>query len=417
MEDLFNIRANTWEVIMNAEEKVKANFENIENIAQYNQYKVIKAMQESRLADIHFNSSSGYGYNDIGRDKIEEIYSKVFSTEDSIVRTQIVSGTHALSLMLTGILRPNDLLLSVSSKPYDTLDDVIGINGTNGSSLRDYFVDYDQVDLNEGGDFDYSEIELKIKSRKPKVVYIQRSGGYSFRKALSINQIDKLCSMVKAIDESIIIALDNCYGEFLDYKEPTEVGVDIMAGSLIKNPGGGIALSGGYITGKKNLIDLVSYRLTTPGIGKETGISFNQNRNMLQGFFMAPSVVSSAIKGAVLCSQVFQDLGYEVSPKPNDIRSDIIQAIKFNSDKKVIDFCQGIQSAAPVDSHVIPVPWEMPGYDSNVIMAAGAFVQGSSIELSADSPIKEPYIAYFQGGLTYFHSKLGVAMGLEKVLW
>ncbi len=374
-------------------------------------------MQNARLSDQHFNWTTGYGYNDIGREKTEEIYADIFNTEDALVRPQIVSGTHALSLALWGALRPNDLMLSISGKPYDTLEEVIGLNGHNGSSLTEFGIEYDQIDLNESGDFNYTEVENYLKTRKVKMIYIQRSGGYSFRPSLTIESIEKVAKLIKSIDESIIIMVDNCYGEFIDIKEPTDVGVDLMAGSLIKNPGGGLALTGGYIVGKNNLITQVSYRLTSPGIGKETGLTFGQTRQVLQGLFMAPKVVSGALKGAILCGAMSEKLGYEISPKVNENRSDIIQAIKLENPEKVIKFCEGIQAAAPVDSYVTPEPWAMPGYHSPVIMAAGAFVQGSSIELSADAPIEEPYVVYFQGGLTYEHSKFGVLMGLQYMLY
>ena len=412
----FGISDKILELADKTENELMQRFLDIDRMAQHNQLKVLKAMQECSLADIHFQWNTGYGYNDIGRDKIEEIYSKIFNTEDSIVRPQIVSGTHALTLMLTGILRPGDTMLSITGKPYDTLEEVIGINGPNGSSLKEFGIEYAQVDLNDDGRFNLSEISKSIEKVKPKIAYIQRSGGYSFRRALTIDEIKEAIEVIKSFSSDIIIAVDNCYGEFLDYHEPTDVGADIIAGSLIKNPGGGLALTGGYITGKSNLVELVSYRLTSPGIGKETGLTFGQNRTVLQGLFIAPHTVSGALKGAIFCAKIFENLGYEVSPKSNDQRSDIIQAIKLGSENAVVGFCQGVQNAAPVDSFVSLVPWDMPGYDSKVIMAAGAFVQGSSIELSADAPIKPPYVAYFQGGLTYTHSKLGVLMGLSKIL-
>ena len=392
-------------------------FKKLDKINEFNQLKVLKAMQNARLSDQHFNWTTGYGYNDIGREKTEEIYADIFNTEDALVRPQIVSGTHALSLALWGVLRPNDLMLSISGKPYDTLEEVIGLNGHNGSSLIDFGIKYDQIDLNKSGNFNYTEVENYLKTKKVKMIYIQRSGGYSFRPSLTIESIEKVIKLIKSIDESIIIMVDNCYGEFIDIKEPTDVGVDLMAGSLIKNPGGGLALTGGYIVGKNDLITQVSYRLTSPGIGKETGLTFGQTRQVLQGLFIAPKVVSGALKGAILCGAMSEKLGYEISPKVNENRSDIIQAIKLENPEKVIKFCEGIQAAAPVDSYVTPEPWAMPGYHSPVIMAAGAFVQGSSIELSADAPIEEPYVVYFQGGLTYEHSKFGVLMGLQHMLY
>lgn len=397
-----------------AEESIKPLFKEIEEIASYNQLKVLKAMQNHRLADQHFNWNTGYGYDDAGRETIEAIFADIFGCEDAIVRPLIVNGTHALTLSITGILRPGDEMLSITGKPYDTLEEVVGISNKHNSSLKAFNIDYKQVELSDQGHFNFDEIEEAIKENT-KMIYIQRSGGYSWRSALSVKDIEKAIKHVKHIKPDVIVMVDNCYGEFLDYNEPTDVGADIMAGSLIKNPGGGLALSGGYIVGRTDLIEMISFRMTSPGIGKECGLMFGQSRSMLQGLFIAPQVVSGALKGAIFCSQLFNSLGYDVSPKPNGLRSDIIQAIKFGTAEKVVAFCQGIQSAAPVDSYVSPVPWDMPGYDSEVIMAAGAFVQGSSIELSADAPIKEPYIAYFQGGLTYDHSKFGAIKALQSL--
>ncbi|CEQ03177.1 MAG: aminotransferase class I/II-fold pyridoxal phosphate-dependent enzyme [Paraclostridium sordellii] len=384
---------------------IKGRFEEIKEIREYNQYKVLKAMQESNLSDNHFNWTTGYGYNDIGREKIEEIYSKVFNTEDAIVRPIIVNGTHALTLCVQGIVRPGDEILSVTGKPYDTLEGVIGIREEKGS-LKEFGVTYNQVDFLENGEVDLEGIKEKIND-KTKLVMIQRSKGYSWRKSLTISDIKEVIETVKSIKPEVIVMVDNCYGEFIETKEPTDVGADIMAGSLIKNPGGGLALTGGYIVGKKELVELISYRLTSPGIGKECGLTFGTSRTVLQGFFLAPYVVSQALMGAIFCSRMFEKLGYEVLPKYDDLRSDIIQCVRLNNEQEVIDFCQGVQAAAPVDSFVKPEPWAMPGYDSEVIMAAGAFIQGSSIELSADAPIKPPYNVYFQGGLTFDHSKMG----------
>ncbi|CEO06054.1 pyridoxal phosphate-dependent transferase%3B putative aluminium resistance [[Clostridium] sordellii] len=384
---------------------IKERFEEIKEIREYNQYKVLKAMQESNLSDNHFNWTTGYGYNDIGREKIEEIYSKVFNTEDAIVRPIIVNGTHALTLCVQGIVRPGDEILSVTGKPYDTLEGVIGIREEKGS-LKEFGVTYNQVDFLENGEVDLEGIKEKIND-KTKLVMIQRSKGYSWRKSLTISDIKEVIETVKSIKPEVIVMVDNCYGEFIETKEPTDVGADIMAGSLIKNPGGGLALTGGYIVGKKELVELISYRLTSPGIGKECGLTFGTSRTVLQGFFLAPYVVSQALMGAIFCSRMFEKLGYEVLPKYDDLRSDIIQCVRLNNAQEVIDFCQGVQAAAPVDSFVKPEPWAMPGYDSEVIMAAGAFIQGSSIELSADAPIKPPYNVYFQGGLTFDHSKMG----------
>lgn len=386
-------------------EDIKSRFEEIKETREYNQYKVLKAMQESNLSDNHFNWTTGYGYNDIGREKIEEIYSKVFNTEDAIVRPIIVNGTHALTLCVQGIVRPGDEILSVTGKPYDTLEGVIGIREEKGS-LKEFGVTYNQVDFLENGEVDLEGIKEKIND-KTKLVMIQRSKGYSWRKSLTIEDIKEVIETVKSVKPEAIVMVDNCYGEFIETKEPTDVGADIMAGSLIKNPGGGLALTGGYIVGKKELVELISYRLTSPGIGKECGLTFGTSRTVLQGFFMAPYVVSQALMGAIFCSRMFEKLGYDVLPKYDDLRSDIIQCVRLNSADEVIAFCQGVQAAAPVDSFVKPEPWAMPGYDSEVIMAAGAFIQGSSIELSADAPIKPPYNVYFQGGLTFDHSKMG----------
>ncbi|MDR0880899.1 MAG: methionine gamma-lyase family protein [Clostridioides sp.] len=389
-------------------------FDELKEIREYNQYKVLSAMQEAKLSDMHFNWTTGYGYNDIGREKVEEIYSKVFHTEDAIVRPIIVNGTHALTLCIQGLVRPGDEILSITSAPYDTLQGVIGIREEKGS-LKEYGVTYKQVEFLENGNVDLDGIKEKI-NEKTKLVMIQRSKGYAWRKSLSIDDIKEAIDVVKSINPELIVMVDNCYGEFLDTKEPTDVGADVMAGSLIKNPGGGLALTGGYIVGKRDLIELISYRMTSPGIGKECGLTFGTTRSVLQGFFMAPYVVSQALMGAMFCSRLFEKLGYEVLPKFDDIRSDIIQCIKLNDADEVVHFCEGVQAAAPVDSFVKPVPWDMPGYDSEVIMAAGAFVQGSSIELSADAPIRPPYNVYFQGGLTFDHSKMGVMKAAQFVL-
>ncbi len=387
----------------------------LDDVAEYNQLKVLSAMQANHLSDRHFSWNTGYGYDDAGRDAVEAIYKTVFKTEDAIVRPIIVSGTHALTLMLTGILGPGKRMLSITGKPYDTLLKVIGLEPSEGFSLMDIGVAYDDVSLLENGAFDYDAITAQLKTQ-PDVVYIQRSAGYSWRRGLSIDEIGAVIAHIKAQHPNCIVMVDNCYGEFLEHLEPTEVGADIMAGSLIKNPGGGLALSGGYIVGKASLIEKVAARMTSPGIGKECGLTFGQTRPILQGLFMAPKVVSGAVRGAMLCADVFSKLGYSVNPTVDQTRSDIIQAIEFLDAEKVVAFCRGIQYAAPVDSFVTPEPWAMPGYTSDVIMAAGAFVQGSSIELSADAPIRAPYVAYFQGGLTYEHSKFGVIKALDQLI-
>lgn len=400
--------------VENCEKKIQNQFKKIDDIAEYNQLKVLHAMQINRISDIHFNWNTGYGYDDIGRDGVENVYKTVFNTEDAIVRPIIVSGTHALTLMLSGTLRPGQSMLSITGRPYDTLEKVIGLSPSKGLSLMDIGIKYNEISLDPEGGFALEEIRSAM-IKKPDVVYIQRSAGYSWRRGLTIEEIRNVIELIKSAHPSTVVMVDNCYGEFLDYLEPTDVGADLMAGSLIKNPGGGLALSGGYIVGKADLIESVADRMTSPGIGKECGLTFGQTRTILQGFFLAPKVVSGALKGAILCSKVFENLGYKVNPKSNESRSDIIQAIEFKNAEKVIAFCRGIQSASPVDSFVSPEPWAMPGYSSDVIMAAGAFVQGSSIELSADAPIREPYIAYFQGGLTYEHSKFGVIKALDQL--
>lgn len=412
LKNNMNISEKVYDFSINTEKEIVGSFDKIHNIMEYNQYKVLKAMQDCKVSDIHFHWNSGYGYNDLGREAIEKVYSRVFKTGDAIVRPTIVSGTHALTLCLSGLLRPGDELVSVTGKPYDTLDEVIGIIDKNNGSLKEFGVIYKQLDLTEKGEINFDSLPSLI-SNKTKVVYIQRSTGYDWRKAVTIAEIKHVVEIVKSICCDIICMVDNCYGEFLERIEPTEVGVDVMAGSLIKNPGGGLVLSGGYIVGKEELINLISYRMTSQGIGKECGLTFGQTRNMFQGLFLAPSIVSGALKAAIFCAKAFESLGFEVCPKADDARSDIIQSIKLGSFEAVVLFCEAIQATAPVDSFVKPVPWNMPGYNCPVIMAAGAFVQGSSIELSADAPIREPYIVYFQGGLTYQHGKLGVLKALQ----
>lgn len=409
------VSKNVVHFVERSESLVHSQYKKIDDIAEYNQLKVLNAMQQNRISDIHFNWNTGYGYDDIGREAVENVYKTVFNTEDAIVRPIIVSGTHALTLMLSGVLRPQNQLLSITGRPYDTLEKVIGLSPSTALSLMDIGVIYNEIPLLTNGGFDYDRIRQSLSTR-PEVVYIQRSAGYSWRSGLSIAEIEKAIQLVKQLNPNCIVMVDNCYGEFLETLEPTDVGADLMAGSLIKNPGGGLALSGGYIVGKHPLIEMVAGRLTSPGIGKECGLTFGQTRPILQGLFLAPKVVSGALKGAILCSATYKELGFPVNPTPLDVRSDIIQAIEFGSPEKVIAFCQGIQSASPIDSFVTPEPWAMPGYSNDVIMAAGAFVQGSSIELSADAPIRPPYIAYFQGGLTYEHSKFGVIKSLNTLV-
>lgn len=409
----FGIDKRILELVSKSEKKIEHIFGKYEDICAYNQYKVLDAFQKNGISDRHFNWNTGYGYDDIGREVTEKVFAEVFKAEKAIVRTQIVNGTHALSLILSGILRPGDEIIYISGKPYDTLEEVIGIRGNEMGSLSEFGITYKEVPL-KNNKLDFTGIKKAI-SDKTKMVTLQRATGYSWRKAIEIDDIENAVQEVKAIDDKIVFMVDNCYGEFLDILEPTEIGADVMAGSLIKNPGGGLALSGGYIVGKSQLIDKIMYRLTCPGIGGECGLTFGQTRNILQGLFMAPNVVKGAIKGAILCGEVYSQLGYDTCPKTGDARSDIIQGIKFLSEEKVIGFCQGVQEAAPIDSFVKPEPWDMPGYDTPVIMAAGAFIQGSSIELSADAPIREPYIAYFQGGLSYEHSKFGIIKSLDNL--
>ncbi len=415
LHDNFNIDTYILDLIEKAEKEVSPQFLSLDDIMTYNQYKVLQAFQDSKVSDRHFSWNTGYGYDDEGRDKIEEVYSKVFHTEDAIVRPIIVNGTHALTLTLRGILRPNDEVIYATGKPYDTLEEVIGIRGSGNGSLKEFGIKYHQVELTSDHKIDLDQLKTTINSNT-KMVCIQRATGYSWRKAITIDEIETCANFVKSINPDIIIMVDNCYGEFLDYREPTDVGADIMAGSLIKNPGGGLALTGGYIVGKKDLVTQISYQMTSQGIGKECGLTFGQTRSYFHGLFIAPKTVNGALKGSILCARAYEKLDYDICPKVNDTRSDIIQSIKLNSAEAVIAFCQGIQEAAPIDSHVTPVPWDMPGYENEVIMAAGAFVQGSSIELSADAPIREPYIVYFQGGLTYEHSKFGVIKSLQKLL-
>ena len=395
------------------EKELKERFDEIDHVAEYNQLKVIKAMQENRVNAACFNYASGYGYDDQGRDTLEEVYASVFHTESALVRPQVTCGTHALALALGANLRPGDELLSAGGKPYDTLEEVIGIRPSNGS-LAEYGVSYRQVDLLPDGTFDFKNIKKAI-NEKTKMVTIQRSKGYQTRPSFSVKQIGEVIQFVKEIKPDVICMVDNCYGEFVETIEPSDVGADMVVGSLIKNPGGGLAPIGGYIAGRKDLIDSCGYRLTSPGLGKEVGASLGVMQSFYQGLFLAPTVVASALKGAILAANIYERLGFPVIPNGTESRHDIIQAVELGTPEGVIAFCKGIQAAAPVDSYVSPEPWAMPGYDSDVIMAAGAFVQGSSIELSADGPIKPPYAVYFQGGLTWPHAKLGILMSLEHL--
>ena len=415
LKNIFDIDTKIIDLAEKCEEEIKDQFIFIDEIREYNQYKVLNSMQKNKLSDIHFNYSTGYGYGDIGRETLDKVYADIFKCEDALVRPNIVSGTHALSLCLFGILRPGDEMLSITGKPYDTLEDIIGIKKFNQGSLRDYNITYNQVGLLEDGNFDFERIRNSIK-KNTKLVLIQRSTGYAWRNSLSIKKIQEAIEFIKSINNDICCMVDNCYGEFVDFYEPTEVGADIAAGSLIKNPGGSIAPTGGYIVGKKKYVEMAADRLIAPGIGKDTGATLGTNRLIFQGLFLAPHVVSEAIKGAVFCSKIFSYLGYNVNPSYDSLRSDIIQAIKFGDSRALISFCKGIQSGSPVDSFVSPEPWGMPGYSDKVIMAAGAFVQGASIELSADAPIRPPYIAYLQGGITYDHAKIGILFAIKELL-
>ncbi|SHO45931.1 methionine gamma-lyase family protein [Anaerocolumna xylanovorans] len=415
-----SINTEILELGRKIESELKKRFEEIDKIAEYNQLKVIKAFQDNRVSDIHFAATTGYGYNDLGRDTIEQVYASVFHTEAALVRPQLISGTHALSTALSGNLRPGDEILSPVGKPYDTLEGVIGIGETAGKknkltgSLREYGITYSQVDLLDDGEFDYEGIRNAINERT-RLVTIQRSKGYATRPTLSVGRIGELIAFVKAIKPEVICMVDNCYGEFVETVEPTDVGADLAVGSLIKNPGGGLAPIGGYIAGKAEYVDNAAFRLTAPGLGKEVGATLGVNSQLFQGLFLAPQVVSGALKGAIFAANVYERLGFTVVPNGTESRHDIIQAVTLGTKEGVIAFCRGIQAAAPVDSYVIPEPWAMPGYTCDVIMAAGAFIQGASIELSADAPIKPPYNVYFQGGLTWYHAKFGILMSVQKM--
>lgn len=392
---------------------LKERFAEIDEIAEFNQMKVIGAMQKNRVAEMHLNGTSGYGYNDDGRDTLEQVYADIFRTEAALVRPQIICGTHALNIALSSNLRPGDELLSPVGKPYDTMDEIIGIRPSKGS-LAEYGITYRQVDLLTDGSFDYENIKKAVNERT-KLVTIQRSKGYAQRPTLSVARIGELIAFIKEIKPDVICMVDNCYGEFVELTEPSEAGADMVVGSLIKNPGGGLAPCGGYIAGRADCIEQAAYRLSSPGLGREVGATLGVNPSFYQGLFLAPTVVAGAVKGAVFAANVYERLGFKVIPDGTESRHDIIQSVELNTPEGLIAFCKGIQSAAPVDSFVTPEPWAMPGYDSDVIMAAGAFVQGSSIELSADGPLKPPYAAYFQGGLTWYHAKLGIMMSMQKL--
>ena len=404
---------NNLELIEKCEKELNTEFDNIDDIVFNNSKKVLDAFHKENVSEYHFNSTTGYGYNDIGRDVIEKVYSDIFKSEDALVRSQFISGSHALTVTLFGILRPNDTMLSISGTPYDTMHEVIGIK-KNPSSLKSFGVNYEQIDLIDN-DFDYDSIIKRVSKNDIKVVYIQRSKGYSTRKSISISKLEKIINKIRKVNKDTIIMVDNCYCEFVTTKEPIELGADICVVSLIKNLGGGIAPNGAYVVGRKDLIELVSERLTLPGEGKEVGPTLGINKYLLQGLFMAPSVVGSALKTAILTSRVLEELGYKVEPKYKDERVDIVQNIIFENKEDLIKYTQGIQMGSPIDSNAIPEASDMPGYDDNVIMASGSFTQGSSIELSCDGPIRPPYIAYQQGALTYEYGKLGLLKALERL--
>ena len=410
-----DIRPEVYELARQAEEEIRPQFERIDRIAMLNTRKVMTAFQDNKVSDSCFAGTTGYGYDDLGREVLDKVYAQVFCTEAALVRIGFVNGTHALSAALFGILKPGDTLLSVTGLPYDTLRNAIGIEGDCHVSLKFYGINYRQVDL-KNGEADLEAIKAALSDRSIAAVLIQRSRGYENRKALSAEEIGEICSAVKSISPNVTVMVDNCYGEFTGEHEPTEYGVDIMAGSLIKNPGGGLAPTGGYIVGRKDLVENAAMRLTTPGIGGECGASLGNNRLLFQGFFMAPHIVAQAIKTVTFCSAMMKKIGFESSPAPDEARNDIIQMVTLKNAENMKKFCRGVQAGAPVDSYVTPEPWQMPGYNVPVIMAAGAFVQGSSIELSADGPMREPYTLYVQGGITYESGKLGIMMAVNEML-
>ena len=414
LKQQFGIDADILDRTQAAEKKLAGVFEKLDDIQTFNQYKVLHHFQEARINDQHFAWNTGYGYDDVGRTALEQLYADVFGAEAGLVRPTIVNGTHALASVYLGLLRPGDELIYCNGDPYDTMQTVIGLKGDAYGNLKEFGVTYKQVDLLPGNQIDLEGVKKAI-GPNTKICALQRSRGYVFRNAMTIPQIEAWASACKSVKPDVICMVDNCYGEFTDTKEPVQVGADIMAGSLIKNPGGGLAVSGGYVVGRKDLVDKVATRVTSPGIGGECGLTFGQTRSMFQGLFIAPRVTIGAVKGAALCAQVFADLGYEVCPGPEDPRNDIVEAVKLGTPEAVCAFCEGVQAAAPIDSYVTPVPWDMPGYTDQIIMAAGAFVGGSSIELSADAPMREPYIVYFQGGITYEHAKFGVIKALQTL--
>lgn len=410
----FGISEEIIKLTKETEKEIEPIFKKIEEVSEFNSLKVLKAFQNNNISDMHFNQTTGYGYGDVGRDTCEKVFAEVLGAEDSLVRGQFISGTHALTVALFAFLRPGDTMLSITGKPYDTLDEVIGITN-NPSSLKSFGVKFEQIDLIDN-DFDYDAIEARLKKEKVKLIEIQRSKGYSTRKSIKLDDLEKVIKHIRKFDEDAIIMIDNCYCEFVNTKEPLEVGADVIVGSLIKNLGGGIAPNGAYIAGRKDLVELAAERLTVPGEGKEVGPSLGITKSILQGLFMAPSVVASSLKTAVFASRMLEKLGYDVEPRYNEERADIVQNINFKDETKLIKYCQGIQMGSPIDSNSIPEPWDMPGYTDKVIMAAGAFTQGSSIELSCDGPIRPPYTAFMQGGLTYEYGKLGVLKAVQNMI-
>lgn len=412
--NLLNVSEKVVELADACEKELVSVFKSIDEICEYNSIKVMKAFWECELSENAFHGSTGYGYNDIGRDTIEKIFANIFKTESALVRSQMVSGSHALSTTLFALLRPKDLFLSITGLPYDTLHEVIGIK-KNASSLQSFGILYDQIDL-VNDDFDYSKIEEYLKNNKVKVIEIQRSKGYSTRKSISIDKVEKVIQLIKKIDKNIIVMVDNCYCEFVNILEPSEVGADLVVGSLIKNLGGGIAPNGAYIVGRKELVDLCGERLTLPGEGRDVGPTLGINKSILQGLYFAPSVVASSLKTAVFTSLIFEKLGYQVEPRYNENRTDIVENIIFNQREDLIKYCQGIQMGSPIDAIFLPVPDSMPGYEDEIIMASGSFTQGSSIELSCDGPLRKPFIAYQQGGVTYEYGKIGVLKAIDNLL-
>lgn len=413
MYNNFKINNELIELSNKVEKKISEQIKKIDEDCMYNSMKVLKAFQDANISDVHFNSTTGYGYSDIGRDAIEKVFAQVLGAEDSLVRSQFISGTHALTVTLFGLLRPGDTLLSITGKPYDTLDEIIGI-AENKSSLKAFGIKYEQIDL-KGNDFDFDAIKEKLENEKIKVIEIQRSKGYSTRESLTIEKLEKVIKLIKNINNEVIIMVDNCYCEFVERITPIEIGADIIVGSLIKNLGGGIAPNGAYVAGRKELVELIAERLTAPGQGKEVGPTLGINKSILQGLYMAPSVVASSLKTAVYASCMLEELGYKVSPRYNEKRADIVQNIEFGNPEDLIKYCQGIQKGSAIDSNSVPEPWDMPGYTDQVIMASGSFTQGSSIEISCDGPIRAPYIAYMQGSLTYEYGKIAVLIAVNNI--